>query len=328
MTPVAGATALGLTNKAWASGVAIALALAACGPRVKTDTLSNDRAAALCAAMDTAAEIKNLVFEQAEKQTAASNRLALTQLAKQANLRIEAPLLDSYDDDSRKTTCSGELHLALPAGAVRNLGDTSDLTASVKYSAQPTPDHLGMSYQVTGADVLISGVAGADITDWASKLQPNGMPAEGAPVPVGAPAPESAAPPQPVAGVTPVPAIQVPTASIPLQAGGPTPRPTVTAKRAQPIAGPPSPAYAGLGPPLLPRCRWAHSYADRTICGDPSLEAEDRRIAALYRAALAQDDTGEVRRVAQSERAARQGCQDRDCILEWFRQREADLSQR
>ena len=104
---------MGLANGAWASGFVIALALAACGPRVKTDTLSNDRAAALCAAMDTAAEIKNLVFEQAEKQTPASNRLALTQLAKQANLRIEAPLLDSYDDDTRKTTCSGQLHLAL-----------------------------------------------------------------------------------------------------------------------------------------------------------------------------------------------------------------------
>lgn len=314
-----GATAVGLANTAWASGLAIALAVAACGPRVKTDTLANDRAAALCAAMDTAAEIKNLVFEQAEKQTAASNRLALTQLAKQANLRIEAPLLDSYDDDSKKTTCSGQLHLAMPAGAVRNLGDTSDLTASVKYSAQPTPDRLGMAYQVSGADVLISGVAGADITEWASKLQPNGMPAEGAPVPVGAPAPESAAPPQAVAGVTPVPAIQVPTTG-----ATPAPRTVATAKRAEP----PSPAYAGLAPPLLPRCRWARSYADRAICGDPSLEAEDRRIAALYRAALAQDDTGEVRRVAQSEHAAREGCQDRDCILEWFRQREADLSQR
>ncbi len=315
---------MGLASKAWASGFVIALALAACGPRVKTDTLANDRAAALCSAMDTAAEIKNLVFEQAEKQTPASNRLALTQLAKQANLRIEAPLLDSYDEDSRKTTCSGQLHLALPAGAVRNLGDTSDLTASVKYSAQPTPDRLGMTYQVSGADVLISGVAGADITEWASRLQPNGMPAEGAPVPVGAPAPESAAPPQAVAGVTPVPAIQVPTTP---GAGGT--RPVATTKRAPPIAGaPPPPAYAGLGPPLLPRCRWARSYADRTICGDPVLEAEDRRIAALYRAALAQDDTGEVRRVAQSERAARQGCQDRDCILEWFKQREADLSGR
>jgi len=321
MPPSGWSRALGLTNRAWALGLVIAIALAACGPKVKTDTLANDRAASLCAAMDTAAEVKNLIFEQAEKQTAASNRLALTQLAKQANLRIEAPLLDSYDDDSKKTTCSGELHLALPAGAVRNLGDTSDLTASVKYAAQPTPDHIGMVYQVSGADVLISGVAGADITDWASRLQPNGMPAEGAPVPVGAPAPESAAPPQAVAGVTPIPAIQVPTTPIPTQPGAP-------AKRAPPIAASPPASYASLGPPLPPRCRWARSYADRTICGDRSLEAEDRRIAALYRAALAQDDTGEVLRVAQSERAAREGCQDRDCILEWFRQREADLSSR
>jgi len=322
---VGGATVLGLANRAWASGLAVALA--ACGPPVKIDTLSNDRAAALCAAMDTAAEIKNLVFEQAEKQTSASNRLALTQLAKQAYLRIEAPLLDSYDEDSKKTTCSGQLHLTLPAGAVRNLGDTSDLAASVKYSAQPTPDHLAMTYQVSGVDVLISGVAGADISEWASKLQPIGMPAEGAPTPVGAPAPESATPPQAVAGVTPVPAIQVPTTPIPTQPGGPGPRPVATVKRAPPIAGAPtSSAYAGL--PLLPRCQWARSYVDRTICGDPVLEAEDRRIAAMYRAALAQDDSGEVRRVAQSEHAAREGCQDRDCILEWFRQREADLSQR
>jgi hypothetical protein len=266
--------------------------------------------------MDTAAEVKNLIFQQAEKQTTASNRLALTQLAKQSFLRIESPLLDSYDDDTKKTTCSGHLHVSLPAGAVRNLGDTSDLIASVKYSAQPTPDHLGSTYQVSGAEDLISGIAGADITDWAAHLQPNGMPAEGAPVPAMASAPPPVAS---TAGSVPMPPDLAAGAAPP----SPPAHPSIATGR-QTEASPPD--VAGQEPPRLPRCQWARSYADRMICGDAALEAEDRRIARLYRRALAEDPTGEVRRVAQSEHAQREGCRDRDCIVEWFKQREADLS--
>jgi hypothetical protein len=298
----------------WAAAVVV-LSLAGCGKPAnpKIDAIATDRASAICAAVDTAAEIKNLVFEQAAKQTAASNRLALAQLAKQATLRIEAPLLDSYDDDTRKTTCSGHMHVALPPGAVRNLGDTSDLTAMVKYTAQPTSDHLSTTYQVSGAEDLISGIAGADISDWAAHLQPNGMPAEGAPVPAMVrTAPAAGAPPA-------LPA----NSGIRLAPG--TPQPAGPARQAVASAPSPPPGPAGQFP-QMPRCQWAHTYADRMICSDPALEAEDRRIAALYRRALAADSTGEVRRVAQSERAQREGCQDRDCILEWFKQREADLS--
>ena len=84
----------------------LALVLAACGPAIKTDALNTDRGSAICAAMDTAAEVKNRIFDQAEKLTPASNRLALSQLAKQADLRIQAPLLDAYDAGARKTLCS------------------------------------------------------------------------------------------------------------------------------------------------------------------------------------------------------------------------------
>jgi hypothetical protein len=313
---------LGVNTRAWVGSCAalFALVLAACGPGVKTPALNTDQASALCAALDTAAQVKDLIFDQAEKQTPASNRLALTQLAKQASLRIASPLLDSYDEDAKKTNCSGTLHLTLPAGAVRNLGDTSDLTASIKYSSLPASDHIGVTYQVSGADTLISGVAGADITEWAARLTPNGMPAEGAPVPAAAPAPESAPPPA-MATVTPpaaAPAAVVPAPQRPLGLG----------RRLPPVEYGGRQAPFGYGPPPLPRCQWARSYADRTICNDPALEAEDRRIQALFRNALAHDDTGEVRRTAQSERGAREGCQDRDCIEEWFRQREADLSPR
>jgi hypothetical protein len=292
---------VGVVKLRWVLAAACALlALAACGPKVKTSTLSADQASALCAASETAAAIKGLVFDAAGKQTAPSNRLALAQLARQANLRIEGPLLDSYDKDARKTTCSGHLHLNLPPGAVRNLGDTSDLTTSIKYSVEPSVPG-GLTYQLSGADALASGIAGADISEWASKLQPGGMPAEGAPIPAAAP------------GALPSPT-------------------TAPSALATPADAPVRPAMASPMRPAEPlasrRCSSARSYADRTICSDPELAAEDHRISALYRAALANDDTGEVRRVAQSERGAREGCQDRDCIIEWFKQREADLSPR
>jgi hypothetical protein len=316
-----GAMRLGAANKFVFLGLAgLTLCLGACEPKTtRVDPIAADRASALCAAMDTAAEVKAVIFDLAEKQTAASNRLALTQLAKQANVLIEAPLLDSYDADSKTTICSGQLHISLPAGAVRNLGDTNDLTKPIKYSAAPANDHISVAYKVIGADTLISGIAGADISDWASRLTPAGMPAEGAPAPatVSAAAPPYAPPPEPI--------MSLPSQTSP----APAAKSVVTAKRPPPKTDLPSAMANGFADlPPMPRCRWARSYADRMICGDPALEAEDRRIGALYRLALANDATGEVRRVAQSERAAREGCQDRDCILEWFRQREADLSPR
>lgn len=314
--------ALVATGRVWAFGLAAALAagLAGCNRPTspKTDALATDRASAICASMETAAEVKNQVFQQAAKQTAASNRLALAQLAKFTMLRIEAPLLDSYDPDSKMTTCSGQVHVTLPAGAVKNLGDTSDLTASIKYSAEPTPDHLGSIYQVKGADDLISGIAGADITEWAAHLQPNGMPAEGAPVPAMAGAAQPPAAPATAPSMPPDLAQAV-------KHQPPAPPRDQTITKTTPEAEPP-PIDQGQAFVRLPRCAWARRFADRTICGDPALEAEDRRIARLYRNAVAQDPTGEVRRVAQSERANREGCQDRECIVDWFKQREADLS--
>jgi len=323
---------LGGNDRVWAFGLACALAaagLAGCdklSPH-NINRLEADRASALCASMETAAKVKDTLFEQAAKQTPAANRLALAALARQALLRIEVPLLDSYDSVSKKTSCSGQVHVTLPAGAVRNLGDTSDLTASIKYSVQPTLDRLGMTYQLRGADDLISGIAGADISDWASHLQANGMPAEGAPVPAMA----NSVPPPAAAAATPAatgPATSpftLPAAVPPRRPAPPPPRPATQAAN-QPAGPGPEFADTGGGVPRLPRCQWARTFADRMICSDPALEAEDRRVARLYRQALAQDPTGEVRRVAQSERAAREGCQDRECIVEWFKQREADLS--
>lgn len=291
---------MGAAKRKWAVAAASAmLALAGCGPKVKTSGINTDQASALCAAMDTSAAVKGLVFDAAQKQTAPANRLALGQLAKQASLRIERPLLDSYDEDTRKTTCSGQLHLNLPPGAVRNLGDTSDLTASIKYSAEPSGSG-GLDYQLTGAEALTSGIAGADISAWASQLQPAGMPVEGAPVPAAAPGAQ-------------------PTASM-----GPAMQPPATPVAAPTTAPPRGPTRTAESGP----CRNARTWADHVICSDPELYAEDRHVAALYREALASDPTGEVRRVYQAERPVRDGCQDRECIVEWFKQREADLSGR
>ena len=308
-----GATGLGLAKKAWAkkawvsaaTAASLALGLGGCGPGVDPGANQNRTLAnAICASPDTAAAIRDYIFASAEMQTAASNRLALTQLAKQAALRIDVPSLVNYDDLTRRTTCQGQLHLILPTGAVRNLGDSGDIVVDVKYTAQQGAEDAGMTYKVTGAENVISGVAAADISAWAARAQSSGMPAEAAPEPAVAASasPRSAAPAAP-------------------------PGPVEMAKR-PPTANLEAPPRAGYGPPPLPRCRWARSYADRTICGDPALEAEDRRIQRLFRAALAEDNTGEVRRTAQSEHFEREGCQDRDCIVQWFKQREADLSPR
>ena len=304
---------MGVVEKAWAAAVAAAslvLGLSGCGPGVDSGANQNRTLAnAICASPDTAAAIRDYIFASAEMQTAAGNRLALTQLAKQAALRIDIPALVNYDDLTRRTTCQGQLHLILPTGAVRNLGDSGDIVVDVKYTAQQGAEDAGMTYKVIGAENVISGIAAADISAWAARAQSSGMPTEPAPEPAVA----ASANPRPPA---PAPA-----------ALAAAPPPVQMAKR-PPTANLETPPPARYGPPPLPRCRWARSYADRTICGDPALEAEDRRVQRLFRAALADDDTGEVRHTAQSEHFEREGCQDRDCIVQWFKQREADLSPR
>ena len=314
-----GVAGLSIRARVWVSRIALAglaLALTACGPGFNTGADQNRTlGTAICASPDTAAAVRDMIFADAEKQTNPANRLALTQLAKQAALRIDLPALVSYDDTSRRTTCQGQLHLILPTGAVRNLGDAGDIVLDAKYTAQPANDDTGMNYKVIGAESVVSGIAAADISDWAAKLQAGATMRETPPP--AAPAPSAAPRPATVAAAA-TPAKPAPT----------SPQPAPEAKRPAMAGLAPLAPAPGFGPPLVPRCGWARSYADRTICGDPVLEAEDRRIQRMFRAALAQDDTGEVRRTAQSERGDREGCQDRDCIMQWFRQREADLSPR
>jgi hypothetical protein len=123
--------------------------------------------------MGTYDELKKIVFEQAEKQAAGPTKLALPDLAKDSTVRVELPVLDSYDKDTEKTTCAGALHIVLPEGAVKAVGGGQDLSARVKYTTQPAADGSGTVYELLGGDDLIGGLAGADLSDWAARFEPH-----------------------------------------------------------------------------------------------------------------------------------------------------------
>jgi hypothetical protein len=151
--------------------IAVSAVLAACGQQAPAPAAPPSHAA-LCASPATIAEVKAIVFENAAKAAAGNNKLALPDLAQQTTATLQMPVLDSFDSQTQKTSCAGQLHLSLPTGAVTAMGGAQDLTADIKYTAQPAADGSGTVYSVLGAGDIIQGLSEADLSVWAQRLQP------------------------------------------------------------------------------------------------------------------------------------------------------------
>lgn len=73
-------------------------------------------------------------------------------------------------------------------------------------------------------------------------------------------------------------------------------------------------------------CAKARTYAETTICSDPELAQLDRQLAVTYANAVRQDATGEVRAGGRAALAERNACRDRQCLLDWFTERNETLA--
>jgi hypothetical protein len=149
----------------------LAVALTACNQKSAAPTAPGAHAA-LCADPATVKEIKKIVFDNAAKQAVGDNLLALPDLAKQTTAALDVNVLDSFNADTKKTSCTGQFHLMLPQGVVAGVGGAQDLTAQIRYTVQPAADASGTVYSVMGADDLIQGLASANFSQGATHLQP------------------------------------------------------------------------------------------------------------------------------------------------------------
>ena len=75
-------------------------------------------------------------------------------------------------------------------------------------------------------------------------------------------------------------------------------------------------------------CSRARSQPEKIICSDPQLARMDRDLGRVYaRAKRAADDPRAFQRVSDREWRRREAeCRDRECLVEWYRQRHDQLS--
>jgi uncharacterized protein YecT (DUF1311 family) len=112
----------------------------------------------------------------------------------------------------------------------------------------------------------------------------------------------------------------------------PSPQPASATPTSTPAAAPavaPAPSSEATTQPVSVQpsfdCAKARSLDEVTICGDPQLAAEDRRYHDLYRAAVAQDPTGEARQEGIAALKQRGMCSSVACVRAWYEVRIAAL---
>jgi hypothetical protein len=183
--------------------------------------------AQVCASAETLGRIRQALFEQAASQASSETRYALEELKPQVQARLVRPLVESYDHDTRKTTCTADLDVWLPAG----VASPRELQGAIRYDAQPTADGRDVAFEVSGEETLAARIAGADLSVWADAHAPR---KPGLVVEV---VPRSAAP-------STLAERQEPSAP---SAAGPSPRRVLAASAATPAA--PAPIPVAPAPP-------------------------------------------------------------------------------
>jgi hypothetical protein len=247
-----------------------------------------------CASEGTYDRLKELVFDEASRIRRADPR-QLDPIAAAAVVRMEEPLVKSRDEALNVTVCTGTFILELPPGAENAFDGKNRLSADVEYAAQAALDGSGLVYQMDGAEPIIYRLASFGI--------------DGQPMPKAIAVPQPSAPP----GVPPQVAVVEP-APIPAPppAGRPRPPAPKPAAKAEPAA---APTRVTVRPSF--NCRYARTRTEKMVCGSPALAAQDREMASLYYATMAEADPatrGHLRRSRDAFLSKRERCSSEGCV--------------
>ena len=148
-----------------------------------------------CAAAATYDMIKRDLFRRAA-ELRGSDQAAYDRLAAAAVVRMENPVLESEDSNTRAINCSGSLSLDLPPG-VAVVGGRRTLMADVDYTIQRAADGSGDVVLLKNADAIVAPLA--TLARTAPAPQPSAPIGSNAVAPVDplAPVPEGSATPPP-----------------------------------------------------------------------------------------------------------------------------------
>ena len=269
----------------------------------------------LCASSTTYGRLKQVAFEEAFRLRNA-DPTNLDRLAASSVVRMEAPVVKSFDDGSDVVVCGGRFVLELPPGAERAFNGERRLVADVEYSAQPAADGSLMVYEMRGAEGIVSRLASFD------------MPGAPPPAPVGEEVElaEALPPSSALGGPEQADEADEPTATpTPRATAEPTPRPT---SRATPTPTPratagrdeaPARARASSNPSF--NCRYAKTRGEEMVCGSGRLAAKDRAMSSLFYSALNDADPRqrrELRRTRDRFLVYRDRCADEACVADAY----------
>ncbi|HEY0113351.1 MAG TPA: hypothetical protein VGB59_09410 [Allosphingosinicella sp.] len=272
-------------------------------------TEQRDRIRKACASEGTYDRLKELIFDEAARIRKSDPR-NLDPLAAAAVVRMENPVVKSRDEALNVTVCTGEFILELPPGAENAFDGERRLTAEVEYAAQAALDGSGLVYQMDGAEPIIYRLAAV------------GM--QGRPMPRVVAVPQPSAPPASPAEVAVVQPTPPPVPAAPQPA--PRTAPPAAPPKAAPPERPATPTRVTVRPSF--NCRYAKTRTERMVCGSPALAAQDREMASLYYALMAEADTGtrsHLRRSRDSFLSRRERCGSASCVAAAYSSRMAEL---
>lgn len=251
-----------------------------------------------CASELTYARLKEYAFDEAQRIRGIDDRL-LDDVAAYSLVRMEEPVVKSRDEQLNVTVCTGRFVLELPPGAENAFDGERRLAADVEYAAQAAVDGSGLVYHMNGAEPIIYRLATI------GGLRPAARSLAQAP----------AAPP-----------------AAPVAAPPPAPAPVATAAAERSVAPPKATPQTRSSATTRARpsynCRQAGTRTEIMVCANPSLAASDRRMAAVYYAAMADADGTTRQRLRRSRDrflARRESCRSEACVDAAYEERVREI---
>lgn len=150
--------------------LALLVAPAGCGKIKQADPQAATKARAAAKRQQAACgsaiaydRLKGLVFDLAQRDRGGDST-ALDALADYSFVRVDNPVVESWDPELEITHCSGRLVLEMPAGVRRAFGGEHRLQADIDYTAQAAADGKGHVYAIAGAGPMAARLAGFNLT--------------------------------------------------------------------------------------------------------------------------------------------------------------------
>lgn len=270
-----------------------------------------------CASQKTFAAIQRELFLQAA-ETRGSDEAAFAQISNYSIVRMEQPIVRSFDEELATLRCSGKLILQLPRG-IAVVGGRNALAAEVDYVLQPAADGTGDVVMLEGeAPITIPLATLARSGSFSDLVASRSGPSELA----------AATEPQASTRVKPPPLPSPAVAVRPRPAEPAVPAGRTANVAVEPPAAKEKPAPGSAKPSF--NCRYARTRGEVAVCGDAALASLDRRMASNYYRAVGSGSASQREALRSSRNAflrKRDRCTSSSCVAVSYNERINEISQ-